>query len=125
LKKSFWHKKTEPFREDWPVFSDTHSQVMEEVLRLPTNYRNVIYLRYYEGYTIAEIAKILGKNENTVSSWATRAKKSLKNLILDGGNENEQRGLHQRRIRSESVGRLETGNTCNDAGATNESPPVV
>jgi len=89
LKKSFWHKKTEPLTEEWPVFSDVHNQVMDEIRRLPLNYRNVIYLYYYEGYTIAETANILGRKENTVSSWLTRAKKRLRILILDGGNEHE------------------------------------
>ena len=89
LKKSFWHKKTGPLTGEWPVFSDTHNQVMNEIRRLPSNYRNAIYLYYYEGYSIAEIAKIFGRKENTVSSWLTRAKKSLRNLILDGGNEHE------------------------------------
>lgn len=89
LKKSFWHRKTVPINETPHPFSDTHISVMEEIWKLPGNYRNTIYLYYYEGYTVPEIAEILRKKENTVSSWLTRARKKLKNIILDGGCKNE------------------------------------
>ena len=54
---------------------------MEEIRQLPETMRNVIYLYYYEEFTIAEIAKILGKNPNTVSSTLQRARRKLKDLL--------------------------------------------
>lgn len=38
-----------------------HREVLEAVLSLPTKYRQVVYLHYYEGYTAPQIAGILGK----------------------------------------------------------------
>ena len=34
---------------------------MDQIMKLPKDYRNIIYLYYYEGYKIKEIADILGK----------------------------------------------------------------
>ena len=57
--------------------------VLDAVRRLRPEYRDVIYLYYYEEYTIKEIAEILRKSSNTVSSWLTRAKKQLKEVLGD------------------------------------------
>lgn len=54
---------------------------MEAVLKLPEKYRDVIYLFYYEGYTAVQIAKILGKKENTVYTWLSRAKDILREKL--------------------------------------------
>lgn len=55
--------------------------IMEELCRLPKDYRNILYLYYYEGYTIKEIAGILGKKQNTVNSKLTRGRRKLKKLL--------------------------------------------
>lgn len=55
--------------------------VLETVLKLPEKYRNVIYLYYYEEYTAVEIARILGKKENTVYTWLSRAKELLRDRL--------------------------------------------
>ena len=62
-------------------------EVLEAVLSLPTRYREVVYLHYYEGYTAPEIARILGKNVNTVYTLLTRSKQMLKEKL--GGDEYE------------------------------------
>jgi RNA polymerase sigma-70 factor (ECF subfamily) len=57
--------------------------VLEAMRSLRPEYRNVIYLYYYEEYSIKEIAAILRKSSNTVSSWLTRAKKQLREVLND------------------------------------------
>lgn len=52
--------------------------VLQVVLALPKDYREVIYLFYYENYTAVEIARLLGKNVNTIYTRLSRAKKMLK-----------------------------------------------
>lgn len=59
------------------------SDVMQAILKLPEHYRNVIYLYYYEGYQVNEIARILHKKQNTIHTWLKRAKAQLK-VILGG-----------------------------------------
>jgi RNA polymerase sigma-70 factor (ECF subfamily) len=93
FKRSFWQKRTGPLTEDWQHFTDTQESILEEIMNLPRHYRNAIYLYYYEGYNVPEISKILIVKENTVSSWLTRARKKLKNLILEGGYQHEQERL--------------------------------
>lgn len=59
-------------------FTPQESELREKIARLPEKYSSVIYLYYYEEYKIKEIAELLGKKENTVSSLLQRARKKLK-----------------------------------------------
>ena len=59
------------------------SEVLAAMQQIRPAYRNVVYLYYYEDYSIREIAQILGKSVNTVSSWLTRARKQLKEVLQD------------------------------------------
>ena len=58
--------------------------VLEAVKALPENYRNAIYLHYYEGYTAKEIGKILDSKENTVLSWLSRGRAALRKEMIGG-----------------------------------------
>lgn len=67
---------------------EEQSYILEAVKALPENYRNAIYLHYYEGYTAKEIGKILDAKENTVLSWLSRGREALRKE-LDGGFDDE------------------------------------
>ncbi len=41
----------------------------------------MIYLHYYEGYSAVEIGKLLGRSENTVYTWLSRARAALKDKL--------------------------------------------
>lgn len=58
--------------------------VLNAVAKLPTKFKNVVYLFYYEEYTVPEIADILNKKENTIYTWLGRARNRLKE-DLGGG----------------------------------------
>ena len=81
---SFWSKNIDLSNEDLGFESDEEKNVLEEVLKLPQNYKTVIYLHYYEGYKINEIASILNKNESTIKTWMSRARKILEEKIKGG-----------------------------------------
>jgi len=84
LKKSFWHNRTEGIKESVAyTFDSTDSDVLSELKKLSPVYRDVIYLYYYEGYKINEIAVMTGVSTNTASSRLKRARKKL-GLILEG-----------------------------------------
>lgn len=51
---------------------------LKKVMALPSKYKNAIYLYYYEGYSTAEIAKILKKNPSTVRGYLHTGRKLLK-----------------------------------------------
>lgn len=56
-------------------------EVLDAVLALPEKYRDVIYLYYYEGYSAAEIGRILNRKENTVYSLLSRGRAMLKETL--------------------------------------------
>ncbi|MEG0313738.1 MAG: sigma-70 family RNA polymerase sigma factor [Erysipelotrichaceae bacterium] len=82
--RSFFHRQVE-LTEDLSIYGATdkvHDDVLlQAVLKLNDKYRNVIYLHYYEGYKISEVASILKKNENTINTWLKRAKEQLKDAL--------------------------------------------
>ncbi|MEF9967608.1 MAG: RNA polymerase sigma factor [Longicatena sp.] len=53
-------------------------EILPYVKRLPQKYRDVVYLFYYEEYSVREIAEILNKKQATVLTWLNRARKKLK-----------------------------------------------
>ena len=57
------------------------SEVYHAVMALPTKYRLVIHLYYYEGYSIKEIGAVTGKNESAVQTQLFRARKKLKGAL--------------------------------------------
>lgn len=67
---------------------EAETDILKAVKSLPENYRNTIYLHYYEGYTAKEIGKILDAKENTVLSWLSRGREALRKE-LDGGFDDE------------------------------------
>ena len=52
--------------------------LLREVLDLPPRYSTLLYLHYYEGYSVREIAGMLGKGERAVQSQLYRARQRLK-----------------------------------------------
>ena len=59
------------------------SFVWEAVKSLPVKYREVIHLFYHEGYSTAEIARILQRNESTVRSCLSRGRALLKAILKE------------------------------------------
>ena len=85
LHKSAWRTHTEPFEEHIGDISPESESILDEVMRLKPFYRSVIYLYYYQGYSVKEIADILDKKENTVSSALRRARVKLKTILEEEG----------------------------------------
>lgn len=56
----------------------TYREVFAAIMKLPEKERMAVYLSFYEGYTAAETAKLMGCRENTVYSYIHRARKKLK-----------------------------------------------
>ena len=84
MNNSSWNKKVITLDENITFETKEESDVFSSVCELPQNYRTVIYLLYYEGYKIKEIAKLMKTKEGTVKTWAFRAREILKQK-LEGG----------------------------------------
>lgn len=82
-----WFNRNVDLVEDFSMYGlkeePTYPEVLEAVLKLKPNLKNVIYLYYYEGYQLSEIAEILNQKENTIYTWMHRAKKKLKEMLGD------------------------------------------
>lgn len=59
------------------------SFVWDAVKALPERFRAVVHLFYYEGYSTAEIAGLLGRNESTVRSDLRRGRARLKETLKE------------------------------------------
>jgi len=57
--------------------------VREAILKLPEGYRVVLSMYLIEGYDHLEIGSVLGISESTSKSQYSRARKKLKEIILD------------------------------------------
>lgn len=79
--RSHWWKKTVPLLDTYPAQTDEQQNIMQTVLSLPSKYRIVIHLFYYEGYATKEIAEITKQKESTVREQLTRARRMLKEFL--------------------------------------------
>ena len=64
------------------------NDVLEAVMALPENYREAVYLHYFEGYSVREIAGLLGRSESAVTAHLSRGRQKLRMTL--GGNGYEQ-----------------------------------
>lgn len=80
-----WFHRNVDLYDDFSAFGMKEQPQQPELLttvwKLKEQYRNVIYLYYYEGYKIKEIAEMLHRNENTIHTWMKRAKEQLKEML--------------------------------------------
>ena len=80
-----WRRREEPLDENLSAPErPEEGSVTQAVLSLPARYRIPIHLYYYEGYSVAEIARIMGKSEGTVKSWLFRARALLRDKLKEG-----------------------------------------
>ena len=57
--------------------------ILQTVLELPDRYKTAVYLYYYEGYTGAEIAKLLKKPQSTIRNYLHEARIILRERLGD------------------------------------------
>ena len=63
-----------------PAPDEPHA-LLHAVQALPEKYSAVIYLHYYEGYTMKEIGKVLGIPPATVGTRLSRGRKLLRQML--------------------------------------------
>lgn len=85
LSRSFWKRNRRNIDDYEHIEAEKPPEIMAELRSLPKSYRSIIYLYYYEEYTVSEIATILRMNVNTVKSGLRRARDQLKKLLTETG----------------------------------------
>ena len=79
--RSHWRKKTVPLLDIYPTQTDEQQNIMQIVLSLPSKYRTVIHLFYFEGYATKEIADMTNQKESAVRKQLSRARLMLKDFL--------------------------------------------
>ena len=57
--------------------------IMDAVMSLPEHYRIIVYLFYYEEYSIGQISNILKIKETTIQTRLSRARGKLESVLAD------------------------------------------
>lgn len=79
--KSSWRTKRVDFDQiEEPMGWDRmeFESVFEELVNLPEKYRTALYLYYYEGYSVREIAEMFSTKESTIQTRLANGRKKLK-----------------------------------------------
>jgi RNA polymerase sigma-70 factor (ECF subfamily) len=79
--RSLWNVRKIPLEDIYPFNDPENHSVFYAIMDLPSKYRLVIHLHYYENMSIKEISKSLNIKENTVMSLLHRGRKLLKNVL--------------------------------------------
>lgn len=81
LKK--WWRKNENIDDYLDIAMEPKQEdgVLEAILKLPNDYKEAVYMYYYEGYSTVEISAHLGCPESTVRSRLMRAKSKLQVML--------------------------------------------
>ncbi len=85
LKKNRRTISIESVKEQPSYHSEDEMDITWALMKLPPNYRDILYLHYCERYKVKEIAKILGKNPKTVMVMLKRGREMLRKIY--GGDE--------------------------------------
>ena len=80
LRRSPWRTRTVGLDTvaEQPAFQPEEGGILEEIQRLPAQYREVLVLYYYMGYDTNEIGALLGVRADAVRARLSRARRKLK-----------------------------------------------
>lgn len=67
----------------WRDDREGSGAILEKLLSLPSKYRIVLYLYYYEDYSVRELSSMLGRKESTVQTQLAKGRALMK-LSLGG-----------------------------------------
>lgn len=81
--KSSYFKNTTSLEDDFVDTTQEDTDVIQAVLSLPVKYRSIVFLYYYENYSISEISNILNIKESTIGSQLSRGRKLLKSILKE------------------------------------------
>ena len=83
LAASPWRKRHVALEDIYTYDQPEESCLDAALAQLPSKYRAVIHLYYYEGYNTEETARILGLKPSTVRAQLTRARQTMARLLKE------------------------------------------
>ena len=81
-------EKLKPFLDDPEhllIREEKRKAVLCAIGKLGEDYRNVLFLRFYEELSVDEISKVMKKSRKQVYNLLQRAKETLKNILTEEG----------------------------------------
>ncbi len=66
-------------------FCGEDGALWQAIQKLPQKYREVLYLYYYEGYSVRELSKMLHRKESTLQTQLADARKKLRPILEADG----------------------------------------
>lgn len=84
INKSVWKTKVSSIETQFvePVYeTEEYSELYEAIKKLKKEYRVLLYLFYFEGYSCSEIGDFFNIKDSVVRKRLERARKSLKRLL--------------------------------------------
>lgn len=87
LLKSYWYRFSEPITDahDKAVYDEEESGILPLIMTLKPKIRTVLYMYYYEEYSVKEIAGLLGETKTAVTTRLMRGRRQLKELLIKEG----------------------------------------
>ncbi len=83
---SHWRIKVSLFDDKDIKTSDSNNDLLDVIANLNKRERIIVFLHYYEGYKIKEIAEMMKLSEVNVKVLLSRTRKKLKNM-MEGDNQ--------------------------------------
>ena len=83
---AFWRRNRvswEEYMDELEFVQPEDRELFEAVMRLPSKYRIVIHLFYYEECSVVEIASLTHTSPGTVKSQLSRGRKLLKSMLTE------------------------------------------
>ncbi len=81
--KASRRKQSELISDRVDISESVNSELREAIQALGEDYRIVVYLHYYEGYGVREIARLLRISEANVKTRLKRARDKLRAFLTD------------------------------------------
>lgn len=80
--RNFWRRRVDLGAAAEPAAAaDGAADLLPYLMELPAKYREVLYLHYYEGYSLRELSVILGRKESTLQTQAANGRKKLRRML--------------------------------------------
>ncbi len=93
LLRNWWtSRRTDSKKEEiYQIFEDEKDgYITTALMKLPDKYRELVYLYYYQEYSIKEISAIICRNESTIRTQLARAREKLRKNLESEGIKNEK-----------------------------------
>lgn len=84
--RSYWNKQVDigdiPETPVEDGNQEDEGELIEHIMKLPDKYKEVIYLYYYEDYSVKEMSKLLDRKESTIQTQLSVAREKLKKILM-------------------------------------------